>query len=68
MDDADRQRLLSDVSRLDGVLDELQGRLHELEKKLDHTSYRLFKMAVLTGAGLAALLALTGSMYLSNYF
>ena len=68
MNDEDKQHLLSEIDRLDGVLEEIQDRLLALEHKLDHTSYRLFKMVVMTGAGFAVLVALTGAILLSSVF
>ena len=68
MNDQDKQHLLSEVNRLNGVLDEIQDRLLDVEHKLDHTSYRLFKMVVMTGAGFAVLVALTGAIFLSSLF
>ena len=68
MNDDDKQRFLSEIDRLNGVVEEIQDKLLAMEDKLNHTSYRLFKMVVMTAAAFVVLLALTGAIFLSNVF
>ncbi|MSR16138.1 MAG: hypothetical protein EXR86_16655 [Gammaproteobacteria bacterium] len=68
MNDGDKQDFPLEIERLNGVVEEIQDKLLAMEQKLNHTSYRLFKMAVMTGAAFVILLALTGAIFLSNVF
>ena len=68
MNDGDKQDFPLEIERLNGVVEEIQDKLLAMEQKLNHTSCRLFKMAVMTGAAFVILLALTGAIFLSNVF
>ena len=68
MNDEDTRRFLSEVNRLNGVMEEIQGRLHDVEGRLAHAHYRLFKIAVMTGAGFAVLLGAVGAIYLMSLY
>lgn len=68
MNDEDARRLQLEVNRLSGVMEEIQERLHDVEGKLSHTHYRLFKIAIMTGAGFAVLLGAVGAIYLMSLY
>lgn len=68
MNDEDNRRFLLEISRLNGAVEELRDRLHEVDAALAHTLRRLFTVVILSAIGFAALFGCIAAIYLSSVF
>jgi len=55
MDEDDDRRFQLEVSRLNGAIEELRYRLHQMDAALAHTMQRLFMVVIISAVGFAAL-------------
>ena len=68
MSEEDGRRFLMEINRLNGAVEELRDRLHEVDAALAHTVRRLFTVVIISAIGFATLFGCIAAMYLSSVF
>jgi len=68
MEDEETRRFLLEINRLNGAIEELRDRLHQVDAALAHTMRRLFMVVIISAVGFAALFGCIAAMYLSSLY